>query len=330
MGGWSLRYAAHPAFGFPFIMVRNVIIIGSGPAGYTAALYSARANLCPLMFEGMQPGGQLTITTDVENYPGFPDGVMGPELMEKFKAQCARFGTEFVEFRNIKSIDTSKRPFVVHDEMGDSYEAHSVIIATGARAKLLGLDKEKELMGFGVSACATCDGAFFKDKEVAVVGGGDTAMEEATFLTRFCSKVTIIHRREGFRASKIMLERARQNPKIEWQLHRTVQDILHDDKKKVTGLILQDSRDGSTEEYPVQGLFIAIGHQPNTEFLGDEFEKDDVGYLIVGPGTRTSVPGVFASGDVADSIYRQAVTAAGTGCAAALEAERMLQEEGLA
>ena len=311
-------------------MTRNVIIIGAGAAGYTAALYSARAGLQPLLFEGMQPGGQLTITTDVENYPGFPDGVMGPELMERFKAQCARFGTEFVEFRSITKVDTSKRPFVLTDDQDETYEAHTVIIATGARAKLLGLDKEKELMGYGVSACATCDGAFFKDLEVAVVGGGDTAMEEANFLTRFATKVTILHRREGFRASKIMLERAQSNPKIEFRIHRTVEDILHDEKKKVTGLVLKDPRDGSTEEFPVQGLFIGIGHQPNTEFLGEEFEKDDVGYLKVGKGTRTSVEGVYASGDVSDPVYRQAVTAAGTGCAAALDAQHYLEEKGLA
>ena len=306
-------------------MVRKVIIIGAGAAGYTAALYNARAGLKPLLFEGMQPGGQLTITTDVENYPGFPDGVMGPELMEKFKAQCARFGTEFVEFRNIKKLDTSKRPFVLTDDQDETYEAHTVIIATGARAKLIGLDKEKELMGYGVSACATCDGAFFKEKEVAVVGGGDTAMEEATFLTRFCPKVTVIHRRDGWRASNIMLEKAQKNPKIEWKTFRTVKDILHDADKKVTGVVLEDPRDNTTEEFATQGLFIAIGHQPNTEFLGDEFKKDKVGYLKVGPGTRTSVEGIFAAGDVADSVYRQAVTAAGTGCAAALEAERYLE-----
>ncbi|KAA3607280.1 MAG: thioredoxin-disulfide reductase [Planctomycetota bacterium] len=311
-------------------MVRNLVIIGAGAAGYTAGLYASRAGLQPLLFEGMQPGGQLTITTDVENFPGFPEGVMGPELMEKFKAQAARFGTEFVEFRNVAHIDTSQRPFQIRDELGDEYQAHAIVLATGARAKLLGLDKEKELMGYGVSACATCDGAFFKDKAVAVIGGGDTAMEEATFLTRFCSKVTVIHRREGFRSSPIMLERAQANPKIEWKLHRVVKDILHDEQKKVSALVLQDPRDGSTEEFPTQGMFVAIGHQPNTEFLGEEFVKDEVGYLKVGPGTRTSVEGIFAAGDVSDPHYRQAVTAAGTGCAAALEAQRYLEEKGLA
>ena len=310
-------------------MTHNVAIIGSGPAGYTAALYAARAGLAPLLYEGMQPGGQLTITTDVENYPGFPDGVTGPDLMEKFKAQCARFGTTFKEFTNVKRIDTSKRPFVIEDEMGGLEEAHSVIIATGARAKMLGLDKEKELMGHGVSACATCDGAFFKDVEIAVVGGGDTAMEESTFLTRFATKVTIIHRRDYFRASKVMLERAEQNPKIEFKMFRQVKDILHGEDKKVTGLLLEDPRDGSTEEMACQGLFIAIGHSPNTDFLGDEFEKDEVGYIIPQSGMRTNVEGIFAAGDVSDSIYRQAVTAAGAGCAAALEAQHWLEEQGI-
>jgi thioredoxin reductase (NADPH) len=311
-------------------MTHNIAIIGSGPAGYTAALYASRAGLTPLLFEGMQPGGQLTITTDVENYPGFPDGVMGPELMERFRAQAAKFGTEMVEFKNIKSVDTSKRPFVLEDEMGGSYEAHTVIIATGARAKLLGLDKEKELMGFGVSACATCDGAFFKDKEVAIVGGGDTAMEEATFLTRFAKKVTVIHRRDFFRASKVMIDRAEANPKIEWKLWRQVVDIEHGEDKKVTGLVLEDTQGGGTEKFACEGLFVAIGHQPNTEFLGDEFDRDDVGYLKLEGGTRTSVEGVFAAGDVHDPVYRQAVTAAGMGCAAALDAQHYLTDKGLA
>ncbi len=311
-------------------MVHNLIIIGAGPAGYTAALYAARAGLRPLLFEGMQPGGQLTITHEVENYPGFPGGIEGPELMERFKKQCARFGTEFQEFRTVQKLDTGARPFRLTDDHGEEYQAHAVIVATGARARLLGLPKEKELMGYGVSACATCDGAFFKDREVVVVGGGDTAMEEAIFLTRFATKVTIIHRREGLRSSPIMAERARKNPKIEWKLWRVVKDIFHDEQKKVTGLLLEDPRDGSTEEFPTEGLFIAIGHQPNTDFLGEEFQKDAVGYLRVGPGTRTSVEGVFAAGDVSDPTYRQAVTAAGTGCAAALDAQRWLEEQGLA
>ena len=310
-------------------MTYNVAIIGSGPAGYTAALYTARAGLAPLLYEGMQPGGQLTITSEVENYPGFPDGVTGPELMDKFKAQCARFGTEFKEFANVKSIDTSKRPFVIEDEMGGLEEAHAIIIATGARAKMLGLEKEKEIMGYGVSACATCDGAFFKDVEIAVVGAGDTAMEEATYLTRFASKVTIIHRRDYFRASKVMLERAQQHPKIEFKLFRQVKDILHSDEKKVTGLVLEDPRDGSVEEMDCKGLFIAIGHAPNTDFLGDEINKDEVGYIVPVDGMRTNVAGIFAAGDVSDAVYRQAITAAGAGCAAALEAQRWLEEQGI-
>ncbi|MCP4093766.1 MAG: thioredoxin-disulfide reductase [Planctomycetes bacterium] len=311
-------------------MVHNVVIIGSGPAGYTAAIYNSRAGLEPLMFEGMQPGGQLTTTNDVENYPGFPDGITGPDMMAAFRAQAEKFGTEFVEFKDIKAIDTSSRPFVLEDFMGGKTEAHSVIIATGARAKLLGLDKEKELMGFGVSACATCDGAFFKDKEVVIVGAGDTAMEEALFLTRFCSKVTVIHRRDVFRASKVMLERARAHPKIEWMLWEKVVDIYHDENKKVTGVQLENTQDGSVQDFTCEGMFVAIGHQPNTEFLGEEFDRDEVGYLKLKGGTRTSVEGVFAAGDVHDPLYRQAITAAGMGCAAALETQHYLDEKGLA
>ncbi len=311
-------------------MVRNLAIIGSGPAGYTAALYASRAGLQPLLYEGMQPGGQLTITTDVENYPGFPDGIMGPELMERFRAQCARFGTELREFTAVKTVDTSARPFRILDEMGGEEEAHAVILATGARAKLLGLEQEAALMGRGVSACATCDGAFFKDVDVAVVGGGDTAMEEATFLTRFATKVTVVHRRDVFRASKIMMERAESNPKIELLPFRVVKDILAGESGKLQELLLADPRDGKEETLPVAGMFTAIGHSPNTDFLGDEFKKDDVGYLKVTDGTRTSVEGVFAAGDVHDPTYRQAVTAAGMGCAAALDAQHWLEDQGLA
>jgi thioredoxin reductase (NADPH) len=311
-------------------MVYNVAIIGSGPAGYTAAIYNSRAGLSPLQFEGMQPGGQLTITTDVENYPGFPDGVMGPELMADFRKQAERFGTEFVEFKNIKSVDTSKRPFVLEDDFGDTYEAHTVILATGARAKLLGIDRESELMGFGVSACATCDGAFFVDKELIIVGAGDTAMEEAIYLTRFATKVTVIHRRDVFRASKVMEDRARANEKIEWKLWRQVTEIYTGEDGKLSGVKLENTEDGSFEDFKCEGMFVAIGHKPNTEFLGDEFDKDNVGYLKVTNGTRTSVEGVFAAGDVHDPIYRQAVTAAGMGCAAALDAQNYLTEKGLA
>jgi thioredoxin reductase (NADPH) len=311
-------------------MVYNVAIIGSGPAGYTAAIYNSRAGLSPLQFEGMQPGGQLTITTDVENYPGFPDGVMGPELMADFRKQAERFGTEFVEFKNIKSVDTSKRPFVLEDDFGGTYEAHTVILATGARAKLLGIDRESELMGFGVSACATCDGAFFVDKELIIVGAGDTAMEEAIYLTRFATKVTVIHRRDVFRASKVMEDRARANEKIEWKLWRQVTEIYTGEDGKLSGVKLENTEDGSFEDFKCEGMFVAIGHKPNTEFLGDEFDKDNVGYLKVTNGTRTSVEGVFAAGDVHDPIYRQAVTAAGMGCAAALDAQNYLTEKGLA
>jgi thioredoxin reductase (NADPH) len=313
-------------------MVHNIAIIGSGPAGYTAALYNSRAGLSPLLFEGMQPGGQLTLTTEVENYPGFPDGLTGPELMDRFKAQAEKFGTEFVSFRDIARIETDQRPFVIHDQMGDSYQAHSVIIATGARAKLIGLDKEHEMMtqGKGVSACATCDGAFYPGKEVVVVGAGDTAMEEALFLTRFASKVTIVHRRDVFRASKIMKQRAEAHPQIEIKLWRSVKDILQADDGRIRGLLLEDPRDQSTEEMLCEGLFVAIGHSPNTEFLGPEFDRDEVGYLKLKKGTCTSVEGIFAAGDVHDPDYRQAITAAGAGCAAALEAQRWLEHQGIA
>jgi thioredoxin reductase (NADPH) len=250
--------------------------------------------------------------------------------MANFRAQAEKFGTKFVEFKDIKSIDTSKRPFVLEDTMGGTTEAHSVIIATGARAKLLGLEKEKELMGYGVSACATCDGAFFKDKEVAIVGAGDTAMEEALFLTRFCTKVTVIHRRDFFRASKVMMDRAMMNPKIEWKLWEKVVDIHHDENKKVTGLRLENTQTGEQDDFACEGLFVAIGHQPNTDFLGEEFERDEVGYLKLQGGTCTSVEGVFAAGDVHDPLYRQAITAAGMGCAAALEAQHYLAGQGLA
>jgi len=305
----------------------GLVILGTGPAGLTAAIYSARAGLKPLVLDGRQPGGQLTITTEVENYPGFPEGIMGPELMEQFRAQAAKFGTKF-EDGMVTSADLSRRPFRLTVEDGEDVAAQALIIAAGATAKLLGLPSESALMGFGVSACATCDGFFFKEKELAVVGGGDTAMEEATYLTRFASKVTIIHRREEFRSSKIMFDKAKNNEKIAWLLNTTVQEVLGVENRKVHGLILQDTRDGSTRNFPVDGLFIAIGHQPNTAPFKGQLAMDEVGYIEVQhPTTRTSVEGVFACGDAADPSYRQAITAAGTGCRAAIDAERFLEAQ---
>jgi len=305
----------------------KLVIVGAGPAGYTAALYSARANLAPLLFEGMQPGGQLTITTDVENYPGFPDGVMGPDLMEKFKAQAERFGTKLVS-ADVTRVDFSKRPFQLWSD-DKLYTADAVIVATGASAKWLGIPSEKAYMGKGVSACATCDGFFFRGVEVAVVGGGDTAVEEATFLTKYATKVYLVHRRDELRASKVMQERARKNPKIEFVWNAVVVEVVGDDKA-VTGLRLESTKDGRRWILPVQGFFLAIGHEPNTRIFRGALEMNEVGYLKVrAPSTRTSVEGVFAAGDVADPTYRQAVTAAGSGCAAAIDAERWLGEHGV-
>jgi len=307
--------------------LRDLIIIGSGPAGYTAAVYAARANLKPLLFQGMQPGGQLTITTDVENYPGYPEGVLGPKMMEDFQKQAERFGTE-IRFEQVVEVDFKNRPFTLKTDF-DRFQARAVILATGASAKLLGLPSETELMGHGVSACATCDGAFFKQKNVLVVGGGDTAMEEANYLTRFADKVTIVHRREEFKASKIMLERAKKNPKIDWALFKTVEEVLSlPGKKKVRAARLKDTRTGEVSEFPCDGVFIAIGHQPNSDLFEGQIEMDDVGYVKVIKGTYTSVEGVFACGDLMDKVYRQAVTAAGTGCMAAIDAERWLEAQG--
>ncbi|MCM2333576.1 MAG: thioredoxin-disulfide reductase [Anaeromyxobacteraceae bacterium] len=300
----------------------KVIILGSGPAGYTAAIYAARATLNPLVLEGMQPGGQLTITTEVENFPGFRDGIMGPALMEEMKAQAERFGTRVVTAEATR-VDLSRRPFTVVTDAAE-YTCDALIVATGAVAKWLGIPSEKQYQGRGVSACATCDGFFFKNVEVGVVGGGDTAIEEATFLTKFATKVHLIHRRGELRASKIMQQKARENPKLAFVWNAVVDEVLGDGKA-MTGVRLRSTIDGATRELPLKGLFMGIGHEPTTALFKGQLAMNEVGYLAVrSPSTATSVPGVFACGDVADPIYRQAISAAGTGCMAAIDAERFL------
>ncbi|TDI12278.1 MAG: thioredoxin-disulfide reductase [Acidobacteria bacterium] len=307
--------------------VRNMIIVGSGPAGLTAAVYAARANLAPLCIEGKQAGGQLTITTDVENYPGFPDGIMGPELMILFRKQAERFGTEFVS-SDATRVDLSQRPFVV--EVGDKvYRSRTVVISTGASAMALGLESEQKLLGHGVSMCATCDGFFFKGQKVFVVGGGDTAIEEATFLTKFADQVTVVHRRDELRASKIMQDRAFQNDKIDFLWDSEVIEVLGVEENKVRAVRVRNKKTGEETEHECGGFFVAIGHKPNTDLFKDQLETNDVGYLITKPdSTATSIPGVYACGDAQDHVFRQAVTAAGTGCMAAIEAERWLEAGG--
>ena len=304
--------------------LNDIIIIGSGPAGYTAAIYAARANLSVLMLQGYQVGGQLMLTSDVENYPGFEEGILGPPMMEKFEAQARRFGTEVIP-EDVISIDFNKRPFKVTTDSGE-YQARAIIISTGASAKWLGLPSEQRLQGRGVSACATCDGFFFKKKDVAVIGGGDTAMEEATFLTRYANHVTVIHRRDKFRASKIMQDRAFKNPKISVIWDTEITEVLGENE--VTGLRLHNVKTGEESTLPVQGFFLAIGHQPNTDLFKGILDMDKVGYIVPVEHTMTNIPGVFAAGDVTDHRYRQAVTAAGDGCRAAIDAERWLESLG--
>ena len=305
--------------------IHKTIIIGSGPAGLTAAIYAGRANLNPIVFEGNQPGGQLTITTDVENFPGFPDGILGPEMMDLFRKQAQKFGAKCM-YKHVTSVDFSSSPFKIFVQE-EEYLAESIIISTGASAKMLGLEAEKELMGYGVSTCATCDGYFFKDKEIVVIGGGDSAMEEASFLTKFASKVTLVHRREEFRASRIMIDRALENPKIDIVKNAVVTDILGSQKDGVSGIILKDTFDGKERNFECEGVFYGIGHKPNTDQFKGVIDLNEQGYIITKPGSSlTNVDGVFACGDVQDDHYRQAITAAGSGCMGAIDAEKFLED----
>ena len=302
---------------------RNVVIIGSGPAGLTAALYTARANLQPLLIEGVEAGGQLMLTTEVENFPGFRNGILGPDLMGEMRAQAERFGTEIIQ-GHVASVDLSKRPFVVKTT-DKEYSAQTLIIATGASARLLGLPSERTLMGHGVSTCATCDGFFFRGHEIAVVGGGDSAMEEAVFLTKFATKVTVVHRRDTLRASKIMQDKAFANPKISFEWNADVEEIKDTGKGEVTSMVIRNHQTGAVKDIPVDGVFVAIGHTPNTVLFNGQLDTDANGYIVTHAGSRTSVPGVFACGDVQDHVYRQAITAAGSGCMAAIDAEKYLE-----
>lgn len=303
--------------------MRNVVIIGSGPAGYTAAIYTARANLNPLLIEGIQIGGQLSITTDVENFPGFPEGVMGPDLMEAMKKQAARFGTDFLAAL-VTKVDFSQRPFRLFTD-DEEIQAKSVIICSGASARLIGLEGEKKLIGYGVSTCATCDGYFFRGKEIIVIGGGDSALEEATFLTKFANKVTVVHRRDKLRASKIMQDKAFKNPKIDFVWDTVVDDIYDVGARNVRGVKLRNVKNNEVTDFKTDGVFVAIGHDPNTQIFQGQIEMDANGYILTHDGTKTNVPGVFAAGDVQDHVYRQAISAAGTGCMAAIDAERFLE-----